>query len=81
MTAAAPYRVVVFDGRPELRSIIAENLGLAAIQISLVQTYADLGDDRGLEYALRRFAAYAKLAFATFEDLKHEPVETAEAGQ
>jgi hypothetical protein len=59
-----------FDGRPELREYIHENLGLAAIQIDLARTYAELGDDHGLAYALRRYAAYSKAVFATFKDLR-----------
>ena len=53
-----------------LREYIAECISLAADQAGLVQSYAEIGDDKGLEYALRRFAAYAKSAFSTFQDLK-----------
>ena len=54
----------------ELRAFIGETIGLAAVHAGLAETYASLGDDAGLEYAMRRFAAYSKAAFATLADLK-----------
>jgi len=54
----------------ELRDFIGETIGLAALHAGLAETYAALGDDAGLEYAMRRFAAYSKAAFATLADLK-----------
>jgi hypothetical protein len=54
----------------ELRAFIGETMEHAAVQADLAATYVALGDDAGLEYALRRFAAYSKAAFATFADLK-----------
>jgi hypothetical protein len=63
----------VAHGTPTaLREYIAECIALAADQARLVQTCAEIGDDKGLEYALRRFAAYAKAVFSTFQDLKAE---------
>ncbi len=53
-----------------LREFIAENFSLAAVHAELICTYASLGDDAGLEYAARRFAAYAKAALSTLPDLK-----------
>jgi hypothetical protein len=61
----------VAHGTPTaLREYIAECIALAADQAGLVQTSAEIGDDKGLEYALRYFVAYAKAAFSTFQDLK-----------
>ena len=54
----------------ELRAFVGETIGLAAVHAGLAETYASLGDDKGLEYALRCFAASCKAAFATFADLK-----------
>lgn len=52
------------------REFIHEMLVGARIQADLGMTYAALGDDAGLEYALRRFLAYTRAAAATFKDLK-----------
>jgi hypothetical protein len=52
----------------ELRAFIGETIGLAA-HATLAETYASLADDRGLEYALRCFAASSKAALQTFADL------------
>jgi hypothetical protein len=54
----------------ELRDFIGEIMALAAVQAGLAETYASLADDRGLEYALRCFAASSKAALQTFADLK-----------
>jgi hypothetical protein len=54
----------------ELRAFIGETIGLAALHASLVETYASLADDRGLECALRCFAASSKAALQTFAELK-----------
>ena len=50
------------------RAHIHEMAGLAAIQAELAMQYAELGDDVGLVYALRRWVAYTRAAVAT--DLK-----------
>ena len=49
----------------ELRAFIGETMALAAVHADLAETYATLGDDRGLEYALRCFAASSKAALET----------------
>ena len=59
------------DQRVELREYIAENISLAMIQAEIILRFAELGDDRGLEYALRRYTAYNKAALQTFADLLH----------
>ena len=35
----------------ELRAFLGETMALAAVHAELAETYATLGDDRGLEYA------------------------------
>ena len=74
MNARVPARAVATAqpiGSPEeRREFIAENLGLAGIHIELAQRYALIGDDHGLNYALRRYAAYSKAALGAFADLK-----------
>ena len=54
----------------ELRASIAETMALASVHAELAGTYATLGDDRGLEYAMRCFAASSKAAVETLADLK-----------
>ena len=54
----------------ELRAFIAETMALASVHAELAGTYATLGDDPGLEYAMRCFAASSKAALDTFADLK-----------
>jgi hypothetical protein len=48
-----------------LREFIGENLDMARIQAELGVTYAALGDDAGLAYAIRRLVAHTKAALAT----------------
>jgi hypothetical protein len=73
---SAPLTNHIAHGTPEaLREFIAENVGLAAIQADLIRVYAELGDDRGLEYGLRHFVAYAKAALNTFADLRNGECE------
>jgi len=54
----------------ELRGFIGETMALAVVQAELAGTYATLGDDRRLEYAMRCFAASSKAALHTHADLK-----------
>jgi hypothetical protein len=54
----------------ELRAVIGESMALAAVHANIAANYADLGDDAGLDYALRCFAASSKAALQTFADLK-----------
>jgi hypothetical protein len=54
----------------ELREFIAEMLAMARIQTELGQTYASIGDDIGLAYAMRSLIIYVKTAAATTNDLK-----------
>jgi hypothetical protein len=52
-----------------LREFIHENAGFVRIQADLAQTYAELGDDAGLRYALRKLVAHVKAATSSFNDL------------
>ena len=54
----------------ELRAFLGETMALAAVHAELAGTYATLGDDRGLEYAMRCFAGSSKAALETLADLK-----------
>ncbi len=54
------------------REFIAESLSMARIQAELGATYAEIGDDAGLEYAIRRMVAYTRAALGTLKDLKTE---------
>ncbi len=64
---SVPARSALSD---DARAFLDENLALASVQIELARTYAGIGDDAGLECALRRFAAYAKAGLSTFADIK-----------
>jgi hypothetical protein len=62
---------IISHGTPAaFREYIYEMAGLAAIQAELAMRYAELGDDAGLEYAARRWAAYTRAALATVKDLR-----------
>jgi hypothetical protein len=52
------------------REFIEETLGMARIQAELGVTYASIGDDAGLEYAVRRLVAYTRAALGTLNDLR-----------
>ena len=54
----------------ELRAFIGETMALVAVHADLAETYATLGDDKGLEYALRCLVASSKAALETLADLK-----------
>jgi hypothetical protein len=54
----------------ELRAFIAETMALACVHAELAKTYGTLGDDHGLEYAMRCFTASSKAALDTLADLK-----------
>jgi len=65
----------------ELRAFIGETIGLAAVHAGLAETYTSLADDRGLEYALRCFAASSKAALQTFADIKAANIKGAADGR
>jgi hypothetical protein len=60
-----------FHGTPDaFRHFIAETLAFAQIQADLGATYAALGDDVGLEYAVACLVAYATTASTVLKDMK-----------
>lgn len=62
-----------YHGTPQaLRDFIGETLFLARIQADLAVTYAEIGDDTGLEYTTRRLTAYVRAALATLKDLRND---------
>ena len=82
MTALAPTSISAPCGSAaELRAFIGETIGFAAVHASLAETYASLADDKGLEYALRSFAATSKAALQTFADLKAANIKGAADGR
>jgi hypothetical protein len=63
----------IAHGTPDAsREFIGEHLSLAALQADLGATYAAVGDDVGLEYAVRRLVAYTRAAIGTLADLKED---------
>jgi hypothetical protein len=61
----------ISHGTPDMcREVIHEVAGMASLQAELAMRYAELGDDTGLEYAVRRWTAYTRSAIATMADLK-----------
>src|SRR3954471_20643037 len=69
----APLASPAGIGTPdELREFIAENLNLARIEADLGVTYAELGDDVGLGYAVRKLVAYTRAVVVTMRDLETE---------
>lgn len=66
----------IAHGTPEaFREFIAECLGMARIQAELGGTYAAIGDDAGLEYAVRRLVAYTRAALGTLNDLRADKAQ------
>jgi hypothetical protein len=62
----------IAHGTPEAyREFIHEMLVLAQLQAELAATYAAIGDDVGLEYALKCLVAYLRAATTVFKDLKN----------
>jgi hypothetical protein len=67
MTGPAPH------GTPEaLREFIAEHLNMACIHASHAVSYAEIGNDAGLEFAIRNAALYFRAAIDTMKQLKAE---------
>ena len=58
-----------FDGRPELREFIYEQLGLLQRHAEIAQSFAAAGDDVGLRYGLTRLRAHWRATVETFNDL------------
>jgi hypothetical protein len=52
-----------------LREAIGEQAGFIQIQGELVQTFAAIGDDAGITYALKRLVAHVRAAAQTANEL------------
>jgi hypothetical protein len=65
-----PQSSAPIGSRQELREVALESLGMAAIQAQLGAQYAHIGDDAGLQYAVRKLVAYTRLAIGVVGDLK-----------
>ncbi|AWN47158.1 hypothetical protein DK419_13225 [Methylobacterium terrae] len=52
------------------REFLARTAAAARVQASLVETYAEIGDDVGLLYASRCMAAYLRATVAGIEELE-----------
>jgi hypothetical protein len=60
----------------QCREHIAELAGVICANAEIIVRYAELGDDAGLEYQLRRLILHVRAATATFKDLaalEHAP--------
>ena len=58
-------------GTPDAyREFLALTLGGAHIHANLGQTYAEIGDDAGLDYSIRSLVACTRAAVDTLADLK-----------
>jgi len=77
---SAPFSNVAHGTPDALREFIAENAGLARIQAELAETFAAIGDDTGLEYAVRRLLAYTRQVVGTLADLKEAKAGGAHEG-
>ncbi len=58
-----------FDGRQELREYIAEMVEMCRHYFALAQRYAEIGDDTGLAYSVRKAMAYQRAVVETCCDL------------
>jgi hypothetical protein len=65
-----PFEHVAHGTSDALREFIAENAAMLGIQATLAAQYAAIGDDTGLEYAVRRLLAYTRQIVGTLADLK-----------
>ncbi len=57
------------DLRPELRDLVHEALGMAMLYASVAKQFLEVDDDRGAEFAIRKFAIHGKFAAARFREL------------
>jgi hypothetical protein len=62
-----------------LREFITENLHMVRIQADLSATYSAIGDDVGLQYAVRRLTTYSRAVIETLVDLKNLNLKVREA--
>jgi hypothetical protein len=72
--SAAP--IAIPSAAAQCRQHIAELAGVIGASAEIIARYAELGDDAGLEYQLRRLILHVRAAAATFKDLaglEHAP--------
>jgi hypothetical protein len=67
MTARAALSIPSADA--QCRQHIAELAGVIGANAEIIARYAELGDDVGLEYQLRRLILHVRAAATTFKDL------------
>ncbi|MBG0801644.1 hypothetical protein IYW40_09120 [Methylocystis sp. H4A] len=65
----APVSFPIPSAARQCRAHIAELAGVIGANAEIIERYAELGDDVGLEYQLRRLVLHVKAATATFRDL------------
>jgi hypothetical protein len=64
-------RDTIPHGGPEmLRGCIHEAAGLASLHAQMAMAYAEIGNDAGLEFAIRNWVGYTSAALNTLGDLK-----------
>lgn len=69
-------------GTPEAyRQFIAETLAGAEIHANVARTYAEIGNDAGLAYAIRCLVACTRASVSAMADLKDMKAEQAERRQ
>jgi hypothetical protein len=70
MNAPLRHEPAPSGSREELRQDIGDMLEMVQVQAHLGATYAAIGDDTGLAYALMRLVAYTRAATGSFNDLR-----------
>lgn len=68
--------IAIPSAAAQCRQHIAELAGVIGASAEIIVRYAELGDDAGLEYQLRRLILHVRAATATFKDLaglEHAP--------
>lgn len=66
---SAPVSFAIPSAAAQCRQHIADLAGVIGVNAEIVERYAELGDDAGLEYQLRRLILHVRAATATFKDL------------
>lgn len=63
---------MIADPRPSLRDMIADNINILSYHVASAHNYATVGDDIGLEYAIRKVVEFTKHSAALTSDLIKE---------
>jgi hypothetical protein len=69
----------IVDGRPALREWIAENLHLTTFEAESAWRCAEIADDAGLKYHVRRMAGHARQVVESTNGLKSVNDQSAES--